>query len=213
MAQPIETCVSTSRVDAESWQDLAKSMLASARWRDEDMVFVYTESLDDCRLERCEAANALTRVTACAHSDASLFEGRIFDSAVEARWRRLTDANWTAWIVRELQKAPEAADPSAPSFARARRSTCRYYLVGAGGKAPNHFHEARYAKRFDYPVTAARPNDRAYIEVAQYRRVEPKWSDYSGEQAVDCINDELTSPLLFAHRFVSVGVGSDQEVS
>ena len=205
MAQPIDTCVSTNRIDAESWQALATSMMASARWRGDDTIFVYIESIDDCRLERCAAANALTRVTACAFSDASLFEGRAFDSAVEARWRRLTDGNWAAWIVREL-KAPEADHSPSANFARARRTTRRYYLLGTRDKTANHFHEARYSKLFEYPVT----NDRVYIEVAEYRRVEPTWRDAA--IPIDSINNMLAQPLLFAHRFVRVGAETRTKV-
>ena len=236
MTLPTEICVSTERIDAGSWQELAGRMLASAGWLDDALVFVYTESLDDCKLERCEARKVLERVIECARSEvASLFEGRIFDSRVEARWRRLKDGKWAAWIVRELDGTPEAAnDSSSGCLAKARRTLRRYYLLGtrdetvnrfhesrcssdrsiAGtgtrDETVNRFHEARYAKCFEYPVQDAGSNDRAYIEVAEYRRVEPEWSDLSatGDAGINDINNTLAQPLLFAHRFVRVGAGT-----
>ena len=207
MAHPTETWVATEPIDAESWQALAARMMDSAGWREE--VFVYTESLDDCTIDQCEARKALDHITRFARSDvASLLEGRIFDSSVEARWRRLKDGKWAAWIVRELANTPEAANHSLSGYPReARRTIRRYYLLGTRDKTANDFHEARYAKRFKYPL----PKHRAYIEVAEYRRVEPTWSELSatGDAGIEPINEALAQPLLFAHRFVNVDAGID----
>ena len=215
MALLTEIWVSTERIEAGSWQELAETMMASADWRHDALVFAYTESLDDCKLERCEARRVLEHVTGCACSDvAGLLEGRVFDSSVEARWRRLTDGKWAAWIVRELDGAPEAANHSSSGcLARARRTLRWYYLLGTRDETVNRFHEARYAKCFEYPVQKGRPKDRAYIEVAEYRLVEPKWSDISatGDAGIDRINNLLAQPLLFAHRFVRVGAATGRK--
>ena len=214
MTQPLETWVSQERVDAESWEALSSKMMASARWRDDASVFVYVESLDNCELERCAAGSVLDSVRECARSElTNLLEGRIFDSSVEARWRRLAAGKWAAWIVRELPKAPEAANDSTSDWSRpARRTIRRYYLLGKRGQTANNFHEARYAKRFKYPVQGACPNDRAYVEVAEYRRVEPEWSDFAAtDDGIKTINHKLSEPLLFAHRFVSVGAGTGRK--
>ena len=215
MHQPTETTwVSTKRLRADSWQELADSMAASAAWPDGASAFLYTESVDDCKLERCEARD-LKHVIKCRRSDtATLLEGRIFDSQVEARWRRLTAARWAAWIIRELDGKPDAANHSSSGCSEeARRTLRRYYLLGTRDKTATHYHEARYAKRFEYPVQDARPNDRAYIEVAEYRRVEPEWSDLSagGDAAIHDINNTLAQPPLFAHRFVRVGAGTGRK--
>ena len=216
MHQPTETTwVSTKRLYAGSWQELARSMAASAAWPAGASVFVYTESVGDCKLDRCEAREVLEHVFKRPRSEvASLLEGRIFDSRVEARWRRLTAGRWAAWIVRELDGTSEAANHSPSGCSEeARRTLRRYYLLGTRDKTVNRFHEARYAKCFEYPVQNACPNDRAYIDVAEYRRVEPKWSDLSatGDTGIADINNLLAQPLLFAHRFVRVGAGTGRK--
>ena len=210
----IETWVSQERIDAKSWEELSREIMDSAGWRNDASVFVYVESLDNCELEQCAAGSALNSVRECARSESTnLLEGRIFDTSVEARWRRLAAGEWTAWIVREHPKAPEAADDSASDCSRpARRTIRRYYLLGKRDQTANDFREARYAKRFDHPVQDACPNDRAYIEVAEYRRVEPEWSDFAAtDDGIKTINHKLSKPLLFAHRFVSVGAGTGRK--
>ena len=202
MTEPTETWISTERIAAKDWHDLASKMTMSAGWLREHLVFVYTESLHGCQLEQHEASKALESVTRCVGAEfTSLLEGRIFDSRVEARWRRLTDRLWMAWIVRELEDAPAVTNDS-NCTRRARRIIRPYYLLGVYASGPNDFREGRYAKRFAYPTPNGRPQDRAYIEVAEYMRVEPKWSD------VLSVDDELSQPLLFTHRFVSIGVGN-----
>ena len=215
MTPPTETWLSIDRIPARNWPDLAHTLTASAAWPDDHFVFAYTESLDHCNLHRCEARTVVQHVTGCARSDlASPLEGRIFDPSVEARWRRVSDANWVAWTLRELAGTPPTPNhPSSGCLARAGRSLRRYYLLGTCDKTLNGFHEARYAKRFAYPIQDANPNDRAYIEVAEYRRIEPQWSDLSvtGEVTIDRINNILAQPPLFAHRFVRVGAGTDRK--
>ena len=204
MTEPTETWISTERITAEDWHDLASTMTMSAGWCENTStsVFVYTESLHGCQLQQHEASKTLESVTRCVDAEfTSLLEGRIFDSRVEARWRRLTSGLWTAWIVRELEHAPADPHDSSPAR-RARRVIRPYYLLGVYASGANDFREGRYAKRFAYPTPNARPKDRAYIEVAEYMRVEPKWSDVSS------VDDELSQPLLFAHRFVGIGVGN-----
>ena len=211
MTEPTETWISTERITAEDWHDLASKMTMSAGWCETTSVFVYTESLHGCQLEQHKASKALESVTRCVDAEfTSLLEGRIFDSRVEARWRRVTDGRWMAWIVRELEDAAAVTNDSNWTK-KARRLIRPYYLLGVYASDANDFREGRYAKRFAYPTPNGRPQDRAYIEVAEYLRVEPQWSDVS--RISDCLlqpllNDCLLQPLLFAHRFVSVGVGT-----
>ena len=106
-------------------------------------------------------------------------------------------------IIREHQSAQESGKEVIP----ARRIVRRYYLLGARGSDPTEFHEARYAKRFQYPVGDARQDDRAYIEVLEYRRAERNWQELTDDEVLHV----LERPLLFAHRFVGVHAGTDHK--
>ena len=195
MQQPADTCVSQQKIDADGWPELAESLMKSAAWSEDATVFVYTESLDDCTLAACRSTEVLDKVNKLTRSEPSqLLEGRIFNQQAEARWRRLQNGTWTAIIIREHQSAQESGKEVIP----ARRIVRRYYLLGARGSDPSKFHEARYAKRFQYPVRDACHDDRVYIEVAEYWYAEPDWCKLTDGEMLHV----LERPLLFAHRFV-----------
>ena len=181
------TGVLRKRIDTDTWEDMTKEIGCETSWGRDHEVFVYSESLEACLLERCPFGSVAALDTP--------FEGRVFDSGAEARWRFLPQVNkgkWTAWITREDVSKGD----------RARRVVRRYYLRGVCG-SDGHFHEARYPHvRFRYPVSGGRHQDRAYVEVAEYWRAEPDWSRSEVDAA-----QELSLPLLFAHRFCGVGVG------
>ena len=184
-----KTCITRKCCNAESWRDLAETIAGATGWKDDSEVFAYTESLHDCALERLR----FDAVSAKLSSLPKPFEGRIFDSQVETRWRRMQDGQWAAWVVEEHENGDEPA----------RRRTRLYYLRGTGAQGKGEFQEARYPRRFEYPVQCARHRDRACIEVAEYWRVEPDWTTLPDTAA----GQALEQPLLFAHRFVDVGTG------
>ena len=182
--------------EVKTWEDLLCTISRATEWSS-DAVFVYTEALGDCSLSAHPFLDLVN------HEPGKPFEGRIFDAKVEVRWRRLQNSEWRAWTVRECSSKSSEGKP-------ARRIVRKYYLRGNRDKDRcNEFHEARYPKKFQYPVRAAAVGDRAYIEVAEYWRTEPCWN---GEECrnIDEMRRTLGEPILFAHRFVGVGAGKDK---
>lgn len=182
--------------EVKTWEDLLSTISQATQWANGDDVFVYTEALGDCSLGRhpfCDLAKL---------APDKPFEGRIFDANVEARWRRLQSGEWHAWTVRE--QSTRSSDGES-----ARRILRRYYLRGVRDKA-NHdeFHEARYPRIFKYPVDDTAAGDRAYIEVAEYWRTDPCWSQEECN-AIENVRRLLGEPILIAHRFCGVGAGKD----
>lgn len=179
-------------IQVETWRTLMAAITRKAEWSPETSVFVYTESLDRCALDQLR----LTDVP----EPSTPFEGRMFDATTEARWRRVADDRWTAYIIREHRSEGQYA----------YRTIRRYYLRGVHDDRNADFREARYpGKRFVYPVHAggARTRDRAYIEVAEYWRTEPEWANLDDDDAARV----LAQPLLIAHRFIGVAAGSDED--
>ena len=190
-----DTRIQRLPIQAETWQTLMEAITQEADWSPETIVFVYTESLDRCALEQL----CLNEVP----EPNTPFEGRMFDATTEARWRRLADDRWTAYISGEHRSEGQ----------RAYRTIRRYYLRGVRDDRTADFREARYPrKRFVYPVhtgDAARSRDRAYIEVAEYWRTEPEWANLDDNDAARV----LAQPLLIAHRFIGVAAGSNEDAT
>ena len=203
---PTETRILRRQDSADSWSRLVACIAGLTGWCADSPVYTCSETLGGCRLALCGFADLRDP------SDETPFEGRIFDSGAEARWRRGEDARWQVWVTSECDPrasaAGNAALPDVPGCEPAIRTDRRYYLLGIrDARQQDEFHEARYpGTRFIYPVTAADADDRAWIEVAEYRRAEPDWS------AIDDAAAErlLALPLLFAHRFVGVAAGKDR---
>ena len=171
------------------------AIMQQAQWSHGTSVFVYTESLDRCTLDRLCIDGVLEPSTP--------FEGRIFDATTETRWRRLADGNWRACITREHCSKGQCV----------HRTIRRYYLRGIRDDRNADFREARYpGKRFVYPVDtrgSARTRDRAYINVAEYWHIEPEWAGLDDTAAARA----LAQPLLIAHRFIDVAAGSDENAT
>ena len=185
-----ETYVVQTRICAETWNDLKSGIQQAASWGNGSDVFVYAESLYECSLSQLPMDKVAEPRMA--------FEGRLFDAAIEARWRRLQDGRWAAWIIREAES----------EGARVQRIDRRYYLRGIRDKDRDTFHEARYPRKlFTYPVENAGHPDRAYVIVAEYWRTEPDWENETYEAA----SAALAQPLLCAHRFVEVNAGRDSQ--
>lgn len=97
---------------------------------------------------------------------------------------------------------------------RCLRLDRRYYLLGKGTSKPTEFFESRYPTTFTYPVAEGYPRDshpardRAFVLVAEYRRLEPSWATVEADR----INEELDGPFLLDHRFVSIGAGMGQDI-
>ena len=190
-----ETRIQQLPIQVETWQTLMEAIMQKTEWSPETSVFAYTESLDRCAIEQL----CLIEVP----EPNTPFEGRMFDATTEARWRRLADDRWTAYIIREHRSEGQCA----------YRTIRRYYLQGVRDDRNGDFREARYpGKRFVYPVhtgDVARTRDRAYIEVAEYWRTEPEWADLDDNDAALA----LAQPLLIAHRFIGVAAGSDEDTT
>lgn len=190
-----DTRIQRLPIQAGAWRTLMAAITQKAEWSSETSVFVYTESLDRCVLEQLCLIDVPEPNTP--------FEGRMFDATTEARWRRVADDRWTAYIIREHRSEGR----------RAYRTIRRYYLRGVRDDRTADFREARYpGKRFVYPVhtgDAAPSRDRAYVEVAEYWRTEPEWADLDDNDAARV----LAQPLLIAHRFISVAAGSDEDMT
>lgn len=176
-----------------SWDELRDRVLAFTEWSGFGGFTAYQESYEACRF---------VRTSEDWRPDAMSFEGRVFGDQGEARWVTLEDGRFNVWCIREADGAE-----SCP----ARKRMQRYYLLGKGTEEKNQFWEARYPLPFKFPIedgAAAldRPQDvRAFVEVAEYRRVEPAWN----QVAPDSLSQILDQPMLFAHRFVRLASGMD----
>lgn len=190
-----------SRTRESKWEGLMRWMQCETGWDESKRLYAYRETPTDCMLECLSFKEAQDRRVPNSEIEVP-FEGRLFESAVEARWRHLPNGDLVAAILREEQE-----HGTRPSGERMVRLDRRYYLRGEYHEDDDKdtFREARYPEPFRYPVQAAARRDRAYVKVAEYWRRESCWSKLDDEKVCEM----LALPLLQTHRFFGVGVGRD----
>ena len=181
-----------------TWSDLMHCVAGDFKWADGLRVTSYVEALAECRFQTHRGLDGTA-------PPADAFEGRLFAARCEMRWVSRGEGRFEAWLLREH----DARESPLPANALpVEKSVRRYYLIGHGTLQPGEFREARYpGKSFHYPLAqpsaaaAAVERSRTYVDVAEYRRLKPDWSEL---QEPGRVNAELDAPLLVAHRFVEI---------
>jgi hypothetical protein len=179
-----------------AWAELLAAASEFAGWADTEQVFVYDESVDDCRIQSRQAVSTIA-------PPPRAFEGRFFNSQADVRWVAGDDGRFEAWVVRE---AKAGDDPDAVvDYAEVKPR--HYYLLGIAIGEPGRFEEARYpGKVFKYPVERPARKQRASVKVLEYFRAAPGWKSIAGEERTELA---LNEPMLCAHRFVDVDAGDN----
>lgn len=182
-------------MDEASWEDVAAAVLSVTRWSDFGGLTEYRECFRSCRFGSTDEG---------WQPDPTAFEGRIFGHDAEMRWVRGESGRLKVWCLRE----------GGGDGRRVLRLDRRYYLIGKGTTEPSEFYESRYPNPFTYPVAQGHSRDpqpardRAFVLVAEYRRLEPSWTTVGPDR----LDEELDGPFLLDHRFVVVGAGMDQKI-
>ena len=181
---------------ADTWDELVERISTATGWKPDDLVYAYAEALGSCSL--------LRRPLAAAEPAEDAWEGRLFAADAEVRWLREEARDpYSAWVT------DEASGDDARTCETFDR---RYYLIGMFSRRAGAFVESRYpgAGWDSDPCWGdlrrdARENDRAYILVREYSAARPERWPESAAEAGALLDDSG----LVGHRFVQVGVGSD----
>jgi hypothetical protein len=186
MSKKPDCQLQTIQLSAADWAQLLIQVQEKCQWKQDQPVWAYTESVSKCELKKQSLSEF--------DPSAGAWEGHIFSTDADVRWRSNPEGTFAVWITRE-----------ATTGRSVMRTARRYYLIGTW--RDGRFGEHRYPSALlDYGVTGNHEDDRAFINVNEYSPAEPAWNE---QKDADSIEKLLNQPLVIAHRFVGVEAGRD----